>query len=134
MSLTSDDRLQKVNDPLLSRGRAVELAAHLGEPLVDMSTEIHEILPKIHEILSKGVEAYRRGLAKISELTAELADVSVGGSSQHTSGGSVLFTRPYACCQVVYLMLKRGDACLEIAGLHGVSLRCGTGCASQSRT
>jgi hypothetical protein len=77
--LVRDDRLEKINDLLLSYGHDVELAAHLGEAIVDMGTKVDEVLPKVDEVLAEGIETCGRGLAEIAKLAAELTDVAVGG-------------------------------------------------------
>jgi hypothetical protein len=110
MPLISDDRLKKVNDLLLSSGRGIELAAHLGKPLVDMVTEVTEVMSEVDEVLSKSVETPRRGLAELAELAAELADITVGGTCEDTSGRGVLLTCPHPPRQVVHPAFKRGDA------------------------
>jgi hypothetical protein len=71
--------MEKINDLLLSYGHDVELAAHLGEAVVDMGTKVDEVLPKVDEVLAEGIETCGRGLAEIAKLAAELTDVAVGG-------------------------------------------------------
>ena len=90
MSLISDDRLKEANNLLLPGGHDVELPAHLGEAVVDMITEVGEVLPEVDEVLPKGVETSGGGPAEFADFAAELADVAVGGSGEHSSGGRVL--------------------------------------------
>ena len=97
MSLISDDRLKEANNLLLPGGHDVELPAHLGEAVVDMITEVDEVLPEVDEVLPevdevlpKGVETSGGGPAEFADFAAELADVAVGGSGEHSSGGRVL--------------------------------------------
>ena len=121
--LIGDDRLNKVNDLLLSGGRGVEFAAHLDESLVDMLLEgaeirlecaeilleCAEVRSEVNEVLSDGIEACRCGLAELAEIVAESADVVVGGSCEYTSGRSVLLAYLYSPGQVTHLAFESGD-------------------------
>ena len=68
-SLVSDNRLKKANNLLLPGSHDVELPAHLGEAVVDVRTEVAEVLPK-------GVETCGGGSAEVADFAAELADVA----------------------------------------------------------
>ena len=61
-----------------------------------MSTEVDEIFPEVNEVLPKGVETSGGGHAELADFAAEFADVAVGGSGEHPSGGRVLLARLYA--------------------------------------
>ena|ERR1700682_843011 len=96
MSLISDDRMKKPNNLLLPGGHDIELPAHLGEAVVDVRTEADEVLPELDEVLPKRVETCGGGSAELTDFAAELADVAVGGSGEHSSGGRVLLACLYS--------------------------------------
>jgi len=66
-----DDRLQEVNNLLLSGGRGVERAAYRDETVVHACEPVIDMLSEIDEILPKGIEASRGCSAEICYLTPE---------------------------------------------------------------
>lgn len=103
---------------LLACRGGVEFAAHLGEALIDVLSQIDEVLPQIDEVLSQGVETCRRSLAEFAEVAADFADIAVGGSGEHTSRRGVLLTGLYSPGQVAHLVFESGDARFEIRRIH----------------
>jgi hypothetical protein len=97
MPLIGNDRLKKLNDLVLAGGHDVELAAHLGESIVDVRGYVHEILPK-------GIETHTGSPAEVANFAPELTDVSVGGSGEHTRGRRVLLTRLHPPSEVAHLL------------------------------
>ena len=77
---------------LLTDSHDIELAAHLGEAVVDMRTNVDEVLPKVDEVLPKGIETRSRGVAELANFATELTDVAVGGSGENTRGRRVPLT------------------------------------------
>ncbi|MCH9700482.1 MAG: hypothetical protein K0U76_03695 [Actinomycetia bacterium] len=114
--------MEKVNDLLLAGRSGIELSAHLGEPLIELLEFTVDMLAKVDEILLHGVEARRRGLAKIAQLTADLADVAICGTGQHPGGSCVLPIGRNLPSKLAHLVFKGGDARLEIVGLHNYEL------------
>src|SRR5689334_11852597 len=117
-SFSARERVQKVDDLLLSGGSRVELAAHLCEAAVELIAEAGEIFAQINEIFSKRVEAGRRRLPKIAEFTPDLTDVSIGGTGQHTCRRGIALAGPEAPGQVAHLMLESAHPRFEIPSLH----------------
>lgn len=112
-SAIGDDRVEKVDDLLLTSRCGIELSAHLGEPLVDVLeslfnvlAKVSEVLPQVDEVLPHGVEACRGGAAEITDLAAELADVTISGSCEHPGGTRILRDRPHLSGQVANLILQ----------------------------
>ena len=99
VSLISDDRLKEADNLLLPGGHDVELPANLGEAVVDMVTEVGEVLPEVDEVLPKGVETSVGGPVEFADFAAELADVAVGGSGEATRAAAA--SCPLACTRPV---------------------------------
>ena len=125
MSPIVDNRLEKLDDLLLTSRSGVELSAHLGESLidpleslVDLLEPLGEVLPKVDEVLPHGVEAGRRGPAKVAQLAADLANIAIGGTGKHPGGRGVLLVCMHPSSQIAHLTFEVGDAWLEIVGLH----------------
>jgi hypothetical protein len=110
MSLVGDDRPKKVNDLLLPGGHHVELPAHLGEAVVDMGTQVDEVLPKVDKVLPEGIETGGGGASEVADFTAELTDVAVGSSCEYASGRGILLGHLHPTIEVAYLLFESADA------------------------
>lgn len=102
VSLIGDDGLQQVDNLLLPSGHDVELSAYLRETVVDMGTEVDEVLPK-------GVETCGGGTTELTKFATELTDIAVGSSGENTSGGHVLLTCPHTPREVAHLLFESAD-------------------------
>lgn len=93
------DLLEEADDLRLSGSGRVELATHLCETSID-------VVAKVDEILAQRIEAGRGGSAEISDLTANLTDISVSATGEYAGGRRVLITCADAIVQVADLLLK----------------------------
>lgn len=117
-ALIGNQRLDKVDDLLLTGCCGVEFAAHFGEALIDVRPKVDEVGSEIHEVFAEGVEADRSRLPKVAEFVVECGHVAVGGSGEDASGSCVLLTCSYSPGQVVHLSFQSGDACFKVPRLH----------------
>ena len=99
-ALLIDQGLDEFDDPLLARGSRVQLAAHLGEPAIDLAEPAINLLEtpidvtaQVDEILSESVETRRRGTTKVADLGSDLRDIAVGGTGEDPCRRGILLDR-----------------------------------------
>ena len=117
LTTLGDGRVQQVDDLLPASGRGVELAAHLGEPLLRLAEPLLHLAAEVVQVLACRVEAGRGGLAEVPDLSTDLSDVTVSSSGQHARRCRVLLTVADAIGKLPDLGLQGGHADFQIVWL-----------------
>lgn len=124
-SLTTDERMKKIDDLLLAGSCTVELPPHLGEAAIDLCEGLIDLLEtsvpigaEVDEIFPQCVEARRGSLAEVQDLATNLTDIAVRGSGEHARRRRILLADPHSAPQVAYLAFECLDARFQVPRFH----------------